>query len=169
MRRLLVPSLLALFGQAGTWAWFLNEEQDAIYAEGFRNYVGASLSDKGGVEAVRRAFKGTASVEELNASYRAYLEQSGDAWRAANEPARGELEASFRLSGSTESNLKRQVEDYCDQKLAGFEAVLDRTMLQVRDGRARLTRTALDDEREAEVEAEALPDVDSSGFFDQDA
>lgn len=65
--------------------------------------------------------------------------------------------------------MQHEVEDYCDQKLAGFEAVLDRTVLQVREGRARLNRTALDAEREAEQRADALPDVDASGFFDQDA
>jgi len=66
-------------------------------------------------------------------------------------------------------HMKHEVEDYCDQKLAGFEAVLDRTVLQVREGRARLNRTALDSEQEDGADPEALPDVDSSGFFDQDA
>ena len=65
--------------------------------------------------------------------------------------------------------MQHEVEDYCDQKLGGFEAVLDRTMMQVREGRTRLNRTALDAEADEREAAEALPDVDASGFFDQDA
>ena len=84
--------------------------------------------------------------------------------RAADTRARQIVEQAEASS----RQMQHEVEDYCDQKLAGFEAVLDRTTLQVREGRARLNRTALDNEQEEE-NGEALPDVDSSGFFDQDA
>jgi cell division septum initiation protein DivIVA len=40
------------------------------------------------------------------------------------------------------NNLKRQVEDYCDQRLASFEMVLNRTVGTVRKGRERLMATA---------------------------
>lgn len=40
------------------------------------------------------------------------------------------------------NTLKRQVEDYCDQRLASFEMILDRTSSTVRKGRERLMATA---------------------------
>lgn len=40
------------------------------------------------------------------------------------------------------NNLKRQVEDYCDQRLASFEQVLNRTAATVQKGRDRLMATA---------------------------
>ncbi len=41
------------------------------------------------------------------------------------------------------NTLKRQVEDYCDQRLASFEQILERTVGTVRKGRERLMGTAL--------------------------
>ena len=40
------------------------------------------------------------------------------------------------------NNLKRQVEDYCDQRLASFEQVLTRTATTVQKGRERLMAQA---------------------------
>lgn len=40
------------------------------------------------------------------------------------------------------NNLKRQVEDYCDQRLASFEQILARTSTTVQKGRERLVATA---------------------------
>ena len=40
------------------------------------------------------------------------------------------------------NTLKRQVEDYCDQRLASFEQILGRTSTTVRKGRERLMGTA---------------------------
>lgn len=40
------------------------------------------------------------------------------------------------------NTLKRQVEDYCDQRLASFELILERTSTTVRKGRERLMATA---------------------------
>lgn len=40
------------------------------------------------------------------------------------------------------NSLKRQVEDYCDQRLASFEIVLERTASTVRKGRERLMGSA---------------------------
>lgn len=40
--------------------------------------------------------------------------------------------------------LRRQVEDYCDQKLASFEVVLDKTARTVQQGREKLLGTAVD-------------------------
>ena len=38
--------------------------------------------------------------------------------------------------------MRHEAEDYCDQKLAGMEIVLDRTMRTVQAGRAKLQATA---------------------------
>ncbi|MEM9653626.1 MAG: hypothetical protein AAGA65_16155 [Actinomycetota bacterium] len=40
------------------------------------------------------------------------------------------------------NTLKRQVEDYCDQRLASFEVILNRTSATVQKGRERLMGTA---------------------------
>jgi hypothetical protein len=68
--------------------------------------------------------------------------------------------------------LRMEAEDYCDQKLAAFEVVLDRTIKTVAAGRQKLSMTPppiVDgpDTRVAGVE----PDDDFAGeeaFFDQD-
>jgi vacuolar-type H+-ATPase subunit H len=60
--------------------------------------------------------------------------------------------------------LQHEAEDFCDQKLAQFEIVLDRTMRTVQAGRTRLQAVSLVDEGSA-------PDGDTSlaaDFFDQD-
>lgn len=61
--------------------------------------------------------------------------------------------------------LRLECEDYCDQKLAGFEIVLERTLKTVAGGRARLqaTNTPRPDP-EREVDGELADEV----FFDQD-
>lgn len=50
--------------------------------------------------------------------------------------------------------LRHEVEDFCDQKLASFEIVLERTMKLVASGRAKLQGTAL------------VPDADVDGRLD---
>ncbi|MHB1508179.1 MAG: hypothetical protein ACYCST_00800 [Acidimicrobiales bacterium] len=68
--------------------------------------------------------------------------------------------------------LRHEAEDYIDQKLAGFEIVLDRTMKTVRSGRERLAAVP---EEESKLTNDADPsgpggDADfGDGLFDQDA
>lgn len=60
--------------------------------------------------------------------------------RAADQRARqivAHAEASSR-------QMRRQAEDYCDQKLASFEAALERTMAVVAAGRSKLRTNAMD-------------------------
>jgi hypothetical protein len=60
----------------------------------------------------------------------------------------------------TESRrLRHEAEDFCDQKLAQFEIVLDRTLRTVQAGRARLQAAPLPDD----------PDGDEGGFYDEPA
>lgn len=60
--------------------------------------------------------------------------------------------------------MRLETEDYIDQKLAGFEVVLDRTMAAVQKGRERL---------QVVVEAGIDPDLDvddaAAEFFNQDS
>ena len=68
--------------------------------------------------------------------------------------------------------MRHEAEDYVDQKLAGFEIVLDRTMKTVRAGRERLAsvpraRAQPGDEQQGDEfgDDEWLA---GEGFFDQD-
>ncbi|MGH8987068.1 MAG: hypothetical protein ACRDXC_00525 [Acidimicrobiales bacterium] len=60
--------------------------------------------------------------------------------------------------------LRHEAEDYCDQKLAGMEIVLDRITKTVRAGREKLQATVA---VAAPVDM-AGADGEESGFFDQD-
>jgi hypothetical protein len=65
--------------------------------------------------------------------------------------------------------LRHEAEDYCDQKLAGMEIVLDRITRTVRAGREKLSATA---PPAPETTGGALSDTEEGrgddGFFDQD-
>jgi len=66
--------------------------------------------------------------------------------------------------------LRHEAEDYCDQKLATFEIVLERTMKTVQAGREKLRITPLPAAQEGELGAPPVGDEESVGdvFFDQD-
>ena len=57
--------------------------------------------------------------------------------------------------------LKHEAEDFCDQKLAQFEIVLDRTLRTVQAGRSRLQASLPEEEEER-------PAAGEPEFFDQD-
>jgi len=59
--------------------------------------------------------------------------------------------------------LRMECEDYCDQRLASFENILERTLKTVAAGRTRLQGNPIT----GPVSAEPEPDPDS-GLFDQD-
>jgi vacuolar-type H+-ATPase subunit H len=67
--------------------------------------------------------------------------------------------------------LRHEAEDYIDQKLAGFEIVLDRTMKTVRSGRERLAAVPDDPQDQSEENGFLAPEGDPDGngaLFDQD-
>src|SRR5579872_2404371 len=70
--------------------------------------------------------------------------------------------------------LRHEAEDYVDQKLAGFEIVLDRTMKTVRAGRERLAAVPADPYQEDQLADEFLsggaraPEEAADELFDQD-
>jgi F0F1-type ATP synthase membrane subunit b/b' len=65
------------------------------------------------------------------------------------------------------SRLKHEAEDYCDQKLAAFEIVLERTTKTVQAGREKLRVTPLPAAEEAPL-AGAEDSGQHEAFFDQD-
>ncbi|HVX23611.1 MAG TPA: hypothetical protein VHB02_19875 [Acidimicrobiales bacterium] len=66
--------------------------------------------------------------------------------------------------------MRHEAEDYCDQKLAGMEIVLERIMRTVQAGRAKLQATAPPEAPAAAPTAPGPPDdtATEDGFFDQD-
>lgn len=64
---------------------------------------------------------------------------------------------------SAARQMRHECEDYCDQRLARFENILQRTLAHVEKGRELLAPSVV---AASPVEAEPAPDP--SGFFDQD-
>ena len=64
--------------------------------------------------------------------------------------------------------MRHEAEDYCDQRLAGMEIVLERIMRTVQAGRQKLQASAAphEDPPPADEDGEVAPGDD--GFFDQD-
>lgn len=89
--------------------------------------------------------------------------------RAAQHTARRTVEEAEAES----RRLRHEAEDYCDQKLAQFEIVLDRTMKTVQAGRSRLQGTAMTPGEVPAVPAglgdEELASSPEADFFDQDS
>jgi hypothetical protein len=66
--------------------------------------------------------------------------------------------------------LRHEAEDYCDQRLASFEIVLERTLKTVQSGREKLQAVPppLHDGESLRVGADGVSDIAQAGFFDQD-
>ena len=68
--------------------------------------------------------------------------------------------------------LRHEAEDYCDQKLAAFEIVLERTTKTVQAGREKLRATPLPSTQGGELgfsgETGVVDDIEDEAFFDQD-
>jgi hypothetical protein len=65
--------------------------------------------------------------------------------------------------------MRHEAEDYCDQKLAGMEIVLERIMRTVQAGREKLQATAPPAAEAADPkEGDAAEAGETDGFFDQD-
>jgi cell division septum initiation protein DivIVA len=60
--------------------------------------------------------------------------------------------------------MRHEAEDFCDQKLAGMEIVLDRLTKTVQSGRAKLAAPLV----ETHTTAEEAAGTEEDGFFDQD-
>jgi hypothetical protein len=64
--------------------------------------------------------------------------------------------------------LRHEAEDFCDQRLAQFEIILDRTLRTVHAGRARLQVAVPENPAGPESDEERLYDAGEPTFFDQD-
>ncbi len=87
--------------------------------------------------------------------------------KAADQRARSIVETADDES----RRLRLECEDYCDQKLASFEIVLERTLKTVAAGRSKLQGNPLTGEVPVVRDDEAPPENDQGrgpGFFDQD-
>lgn len=71
---------------------------------------------------------------------------------------------------ATSRRMRRETEDFCDQKLASFENVLTRVHKTVEAGRRRLAAPSLEESELAEREApsDQGPDTGAVPVFDQD-
>jgi hypothetical protein len=63
--------------------------------------------------------------------------------------------------------MRHEAEDFCDQKLAGMEIVLDRLTRTVQSGRAKLAAAPAPPPPEPES-AHPRSATEEDGFFDQD-
>jgi cell division septum initiation protein DivIVA len=90
--------------------------------------------EQGRVERDEIIAQGAAQVERMI--------QRQEIVKAAEARAR-QIVAEARAEART---LRRQTEDFCDQRLASFEVVLDRTMRTVKQGREKLLGSARLDE-----------------------
>lgn len=103
--------------------------------------------------------------EDIMAAARARAEQMvqrTEVMKAAEHRAR-------RIVAEAEERARRmklETEDWCDQKLGGFEAVLQKTLRSVASGRERLQGVAARSAPEPEPEPEL---ADSEDVFDQDS
>jgi hypothetical protein len=84
--------------------------------------------------------------------------------KAADQRARQTIEAAEEES----RRLRLESEDYCDQKLASFEIVLERTLKTVAAGRTKLQGNPLTGETPAVQIPEEADDEANQAFFDQD-
>lgn len=86
--------------------------------------------------------------------------------RQANEVAQRILDE----ANEDARRMRHEAEDYCDQRLAGMEIVLDRLMRTVRAGREKLQPAAPppDGHQGAVGAGDAVEDGAEDGFFDQD-
>lgn len=106
-------ALLALYGQGATWVWFLCSAEEGALRKGLLAYLKDSLADRGGADAIRRAFDWI-DLQELDRRYRALVVDTVLGWAEEATSSGSELEASFRLSDLTATLVRREAEERVD-------------------------------------------------------
>ncbi|HBM56577.1 MAG TPA: hypothetical protein DD388_08095, partial [Acidimicrobiaceae bacterium] len=110
-------------------------------------------------------------ILELARSRAERLVQRTEVVRTAEQRARHLVETAREET----RRMRRETEDYCDQKLGSFESLLGSTRDAIAQGRRRLQETVLDRDRErratdaADAAREASTGRPGGTFFDQDA
>ena len=84
--------------------------------------------------------------------------------KAAEQRARNIIET----AEAGARRMRHEAEDYCDQKLASFEIVLERTTKMVRAGREKLQATPLSPGELGEAPPSDEAEAAGAAFFDQD-
>lgn len=142
--QLLALSLERLPAELREARWLLREREEFM-AE--RDREAQALMDEVRLQAERMVAR-TDIVRQANRVAQRILDD-------ANEEAR---------------RMRHETEDYCDQRLAGMEIVLDRTMKTVRSGRQKLQAISSPAERQgpAQPPATDAPESEGESFFDQD-
>jgi hypothetical protein len=120
-----------------------------------------------------RTREAEALMEEVRAQAERMVQRT-EIVRQANQVAQRILDD----ANEEARRMRHEAEDYCDQKLAGMEIVLERIMRTVQSGRAKLQATAPPPEPgeaagTGPTSASTIPgagdgDGDQDGFFDQD-
>lgn len=106
-------ALLAYFGQAVAWVHWLEEGEGGELQGAFRTYLGRSLADEGGADAIRRAL-GDRTLEEVNRGFRTWLSESLEDWREAVRRDEADLDVTFRLEDVTQASMRREAEERVD-------------------------------------------------------
>jgi len=103
-------------------------------------------------------------LEEVRAQAERMVQRT-EIVRQANQVAQRILEDARQEA----RRLRHEAEDFCDQKLASFEIVLDRTMRIVQSGREKLQATPPPEPPPSAARVVgAGADAEESRFFDQD-
>ena len=113
-----------------------------------------------------QAREAEALMDEVRAQAERMVSRT-DIVRQANKVAQRILDDANEES----RRMRHETEDYCDQRLAGMEIVLDRIMRTVRSGRQKLQAIATPRTEAAAAEqpfAGADGEAEETGFFDQD-
>jgi hypothetical protein len=142
LSHLLTQALSRLPAELREARWLLKEREEFM-AE--REREAQALMDEVRVQAERMVAR-TDIVRQANRVAQRILDD-------ANEEAR---------------RMRHETEDYCDQRLAGMEIVLDRTIKTVRSGRQKLQAISAPADRPRQSAPPPEEDSEGESFFDQD-
>lgn len=110
-----------------------------------------------------RAREAEALMEEVRAQAERMVSRT-EIVRQANQVAQRIVDEANEKA----RRLRHEAEDYCDQKLAGMEIVLERVMRTVQAGRQKLQVVGPQPSSPPAEQPEAPADVPENAFFDQD-
>jgi cell division septum initiation protein DivIVA len=102
-------------------------------------------------------------IEEVRAQAE-HMVQRTEIVRQANSVAQRILDD----ANDEARTMRHEAEDFCDQKLAGMEIVLDRLTRTVQSGRAKLASPPPPAPAEQQSSRGAASGAEEDGFFDQD-
>ncbi|GIU83946.1 MAG: hypothetical protein KatS3mg008_0721 [Acidimicrobiales bacterium] len=116
-------------------------------------------------EFLERARRDGEEILERARSRAERMVQRTEVVKAAEQRARQIIDAAEREA----RRMRHEVEDYCDQKLASFEVILERTLRLVQAGREKLQASTPEQYAPDQyaAEDEAAEPTSADGFFDE--